>query len=71
MNILQGEKIFNYSNVEPFINNELIENADQQQLNAKGCIHRLRVLPNVAFVIIRLDRSLIQGVVEETDFQKI
>jgi nondiscriminating aspartyl-tRNA synthetase len=35
-----------------------------KDVSFKSCIHRIRVLPNVSFIILRLERSLIQAIAE-------
>ncbi len=47
--------ILDLNKLDKFLDNEI---------TFKGVIHRLRILPNVTFIILRLERSLIQAVAE-------
>ncbi len=51
--------------VENIINLEKLSEFTEKEINIKGVIHRLRILPNVTFMILRLERSLIQVVAEQ------
>ncbi|MCX8058814.1 MAG: aspartate--tRNA(Asn) ligase [Spirochaetes bacterium] len=54
---------FSYQNIDYIKIND--------EVNLKGAIHRIRLLPNVCFIILRTDRSLVQLIVEESDFNKL
>ena len=49
----------------PILNLENLEDHLNRQISVRAVIHRLRILPNVTFVILRLERSLIQAVAEK------
>lgn len=51
--------------VENIINLEKLSEFTEKEITIKGVIHRLRILPNVTFMILRLERSLIQVVAEQ------
>ena len=80
MKIISNEEKKNFSNFIPLLNplkdfelpfyTQDIFSKDQEII-LKGAIHRIRNLPNVSFIILRLDRSCVQLVVEEEDLQKL
>lgn len=62
----------NYNNENSLFNFLDIEKVEKDKsMTLKGFIHRIRLLPNVCFIILRLDRSLVQVIVEESDFNKL
>ncbi len=52
-------------NVLPILIDEKLDQYLNKEIMFKGVIHRLRILPNVTFMILRLERSLIQAVAEQ------
>lgn len=51
--------------LENILNLEKLSEFIEKEITIKGVIHRLRILPNVTFMILRLERSLIQVVAEQ------
>ncbi|NMC67524.1 MAG: aspartate--tRNA(Asn) ligase [Spirochaetales bacterium] len=56
-------------NIKPMnleiIDIEKLDQMEGKEISIKGAIHRLRILPNVTFCILRLERTLIQVVAEQ------
>jgi len=59
----------NVNNIKPknleIIDIEKLGQMEGKEISIRGAIHRLRILPNVTFCILRLERSLIQVVAEQ------
>lgn len=51
--------------VKEILNVEKLSDFVDKEISTKGVIHRLRILANVTFLILRLERSLIQIVAEQ------
>ncbi|HQJ40817.1 MAG TPA: hypothetical protein PK449_04610 [Exilispira sp.] len=52
------------SAVKQILNVKELSSMIGQDISFKSCVHRIRILPNVSFIILRLERSLIQAVAE-------
>lgn len=56
---------------EPPFNFNNLSNSIGQTISLKGAIHRLRILANVTFLILRTDRYLLQCVLEPEIMEKV